>query len=272
MKSLNKTMSVKSYLRVTVFIPVLMLLLSSCASRTTIMVLNAETKEPIVGAVGIAIWTKNKGFFGGFELSTYTAKAVEAVSDKNGHLAFPSVSGSYAISIPHVKVYKPGYVGWDSKRIYFGHHPNDKKRMISKRRENFVMKDQEIFLEPWKDEYTYISHGHFISINGGLYEAGLPTSIYKKTIRYEIPYLINERRALSKEFGKEHEMLHKKQRNVGTNTNFVPNVSHKKTLEEFCPQINKNILTVQDKGMGEGSYRFLIDECQRIEKENNYKK
>lgn len=177
-------------------LPILLLLLQiGCASTTTFRVLDAKTKEPIEGAVGLAMWSKNRGFFGGFELSAYTAKAIEAVSDKEGYLTFPAVGGRYAISTPHVKVYKPGYVGWDSEYIYLGHHPKDKMRMVTKRRENFVMKDQDIFLEPWRDEFTYISHYKIINTPPDIHKI-LYGSRYLEAIWNEAKYRERERKKI----------------------------------------------------------------------------
>ncbi len=178
-----------------------LVILSGCAGTTTFRVLDAETKKPVEGAVAIAMWRKNKGFFGGFELSTYTAKAIEAVSDKGGYLTFPAVSGSYATYTPHVKVYKPGYVGWDSKLIYLGIRGDDIKSARYKRRESFSMKNQDIFLHPWKDEYSFISHSSFISSNANLRKAGIPDSKYEKSIEFESYF-----------YRKEMDLLHKEKK------------------------------------------------------------
>ncbi|MCP4023156.1 MAG: hypothetical protein GY729_15040 [Desulfobacteraceae bacterium] len=164
---------------------------------TTFRVLDAETKEPIQGAVAIAMWTSTKGLPG--LSSTYTAKAIEAESDKNGILKL-TVKGKYARYKPRLKIYKPGYVVWDSKLIYLGCREDDKKRARYKRREGFSMKDQDVFLEPWKDEYTFISHDSLIQPNIFRDEAIPKNSKYDKAIEYETPFYIEERNSLIEEY------------------------------------------------------------------------
>lgn len=168
------------------------ILLGGCASTTTFRVLDAETKEPIKGAVALAMWDSARGFPG---LSVrYTAKAVEAVTGSDGVFQITGPTGSLARVTPRFKVYKPGYVGWDSKLIYLGCRENDIKRARTKRREGFSMKkNQDIYLEPWKDEFTFISHDGFIDTYTNLRkEAGLENSKYEKAIDYERPFRIKE--------------------------------------------------------------------------------
>jgi len=165
-------------------------IISGCAA-STFRVLDAETKKPIEGAVALAMWTKSRGLPG---LSyRYTSKAVEAVSDAQGLLTF-----KWSQYTPHIKIYKPGYVGWDSTLIYLGPHKKNKTLPIYKSREGFTMRDQDIYLEAWKDEYTFISHYFHIVTHPDIYEAGLKRSKYEKSIEYEDPLRSQERRVLSK--------------------------------------------------------------------------
>ena len=119
---------------------------------------------------------------------------MEAESDQFGNLSFPSLTGKYAVVEPRVKVYKPGYVGWDSKLIYLGCHWNNGKIPIYEERNNFKMKDQDIYMEPWKSEYSYISHGMFIDIPVDISKAGVNNSKYLKSIRFEGSLRIKERK------------------------------------------------------------------------------
>lgn len=167
--------------------------LNGCAGATTFRVLDAETKQPIKGAVALAMWTKTRGLPG--LTSTYTAKAVEAVTGADGVFEVPSVLGTLALQTPHLKVYKPGYVGWDSRYIYLGCY--EENRILSReiRREGFSMIDQDILLEHWKKNYSYTSHYSFVQTNGDL--QGYPEikdSKYEKAIEFEIPFFLNERK------------------------------------------------------------------------------
>ncbi|MCP4021745.1 MAG: hypothetical protein GY729_07875 [Desulfobacteraceae bacterium] len=165
---------------------------------TTFRVLDAETKKPLEGAVALAMWYGSKGLPG--LSSTYTAKAVEAVSDENGILKL-TVMGKYARYKPSLKIYKPGYVVWDSKLIYLGYRENDVTRPLQKRREGFSMKDQDVFLESWKDNYSFISHSFLIDTYTDLEdEAGLKNSKYDKAIEYERLFYIEERNSLIEEY------------------------------------------------------------------------
>ncbi|MCI5207551.1 MAG: hypothetical protein D3910_01880 [Candidatus Electrothrix sp. ATG2] len=167
--------------------------LSGCATPTTFRVLDAETKQPIEGAVALAEWTSSSGLPG---LShTDTVKVAEDVSDSEGKLTIPGTIGFNALQTPHIKVYKPGYVGWDSRRIYLGYRGDNITRTRTKKRSNFVMKNQDIFLEPWDDEkHSYISHGNFISTTADFLEAGMRSddSKYRKAIEYEVPFYLKE--------------------------------------------------------------------------------
>lgn len=195
------------------------------AGPTTIRVLDAETKEPIEGAVALAMWKRTKGLPGLY--STYTAKAVEAVSDADGFLRIPMRFGFFALQTPHLKIYKPlpvtiappppivsnqgvpqvgmamqpswmgqppqdtdylpptRYVVWDSRLIYLGPLNNPKLPRL-KKRDHFSMKSQDIYLEPWRDEYTFISHGTLLNMGIlGIHEAGIKESKYRKAADHE---------------------------------------------------------------------------------------
>jgi hypothetical protein len=177
------------------------LLLSGCAASTTFRVLDAETKEPIEGAVALAEWIggSRMGIIAGPTFA-HTAKVVEVVTDSEGKFMIPVVGGSLAMQTPHIKIYKPGYVGWDSRRIYLGYRGTDIKRTRAKKRVGFTMKDQDISLEPWTDEYSFISHSSFIDTNADFGDVGMRSndSKYLKAIDYEIPFYVKEKNMLQK--------------------------------------------------------------------------
>lgn len=176
--------------------------LSGCAASTTFRVLDAETKQPIEGAVALAEWIgyRRMAIIAG-PTSTHTAKIVEVVTDSEGIFQIPVVLGRLAAQTPQLKVYKAGYVGWDSSRIYLGCRANDIKRQRTKKREGFSMEDQDIYLEPWKDEYSFISHYSFLQTFAIFDDVGMKSqdSKYRKAIRYEVPFSSKERDMLYKE-------------------------------------------------------------------------
>jgi hypothetical protein len=166
------------------------LVLNGCTMPTTFRVLDAETKKPIEGAVALAMWDRTRGLPG--LTFTYVAKAVEAETDAAGYFRLPAVVGTLALQKPHIKVYKPGYVGWDSRFIYMGCYETNPMEPILKERD-FSMKSQDLFLEPWKEEYTFISHNKLIQIYGvDLSKAGIKHSQYRKAIDYERPFYVRE--------------------------------------------------------------------------------
>ncbi|HID70808.1 MAG TPA: carboxypeptidase regulatory-like domain-containing protein [Desulfobacterales bacterium] len=188
--------------------------MSGCSTPTTFRVLDAETGNPIEGAVALATWSMGSGWPPGLSYG-YTAKAIEAVSDRDGYFTIPGVTGKIAFNTPFLQVYKPGYVGWNSRRIYLGYYDADIKLARTKRRENFVMKDQDIFLEPWKNDgrYNYNSHGSFIGQPSG-FEEGFEEgenyeSKYWKAKRYETPFSVAERDQWDKEGRRKNRKWHK---------------------------------------------------------------
>ncbi len=127
-----------------------------CYAEITGTVVDAESGEPIEGAVILVEWTVTKGLPG----LNYTEsfKVVEAVSDKNGKVKI--ADGVYDISVapPDVTVYKKGYVAWNDRYVF----PDYKKR------KDFEWKDGYVFrLEKFKAEYSY--HKHVLFINGAIH-------------------------------------------------------------------------------------------------------
>jgi hypothetical protein len=80
------------------------------------IVIDAETGQPIEGAIALAQWFSAGGgaLFEGPQINL--AKAQETYSDKDGRIYFSDLWNT--IKKPsRLTVYKPGYVLWDSKEI-----------------------------------------------------------------------------------------------------------------------------------------------------------
>lgn len=123
---------------------------TGCNAEITGSVVDAETGQPIEGAVILIEWTTIKGLPG---LShTESSKVIEAVTDKDGKF---SVSGfiNPLMQYPHMTVYKKGYVAWNNKYIF----PDYKKRADFKWENGYVFR-----LERFKPEYSFIEHESFI--------------------------------------------------------------------------------------------------------------
>jgi hypothetical protein len=146
----------------------------------TLRVLDEQTREPIEGVVAIAWWSSAHGLPG----LTYhkIAEAVERVSGPDGRLTFPGFATS---TIPHIKVYKPGYVCWDIFEIYKGILFNDISRAYVVDREYPLYQNQDIYLEPWKDKYSYMSHDSFVT--GGEFPTDHAAQFHSAFFKYEIP-------------------------------------------------------------------------------------
>jgi len=122
-------------------------------------VLDAETQQPIEGAVVLVEWTKTHGFG---EYWTESYKVVETLSDKDGVV---KIAGCYSpfVNVPDVTVYKEGYVAWNNKAIY----PEYIKRSDFKWANGFSAK-----LIPF-DGKRYNHADHVLFIHGSIHY-GLP--------------------------------------------------------------------------------------------------
>jgi len=142
----------------------------ACYAEITGIVVDAETGEPIEGAVVLVEWTVEKGFPGLRYHESY--KVIEVVSDKDGKVRIEDGVFNPTVEPPYVTVYKKGYVAWNNKFIF----PDYRKR------KNFEWKDGYIFkLEKFKDEYTHNAHSSFISMAIGSDQSGQKERMFKAT-------------------------------------------------------------------------------------------
>lgn len=140
-----------------VFLLIAVLLTTGCYGTLKGRVIDAETGEPIEGAVAVAEWTRTKGFGNTY---TVSAKVVEAVSDKDGNI---ELDGCYRpfVNEPGLTIYKKGYVAWNNSLIFPSY----------KMREGFEWKSGQVFgMERFKEGYSFDKHVSFIrrSINYSL--------------------------------------------------------------------------------------------------------
>lgn len=149
----------KKLTRLSYLLLMLCILLTSCYGPITGRVIDAETGEPIEGAVIMVEWTKTKGI----GLShTESYKVIEVLTDKDGNAEMEGVD-AFFVDLVRVAVYKKGYVLWSNNNVFKG----------SRTLTSFEWKNNYIFkLNRFKPEYSYIDHTSFISsaIGSGLSE------------------------------------------------------------------------------------------------------
>jgi hypothetical protein len=164
------------------FLALCCLVMTGCGlPATTFKVLDEQTGKPIEGAVAIAYTIKYHGLPG--LQYAHDNEIVEGITDAEGMVTIPPLS-----QIPRMKVYKPGYVGWDSRYVYLGCYKGASYWDFRyERRDGFEYKGQTFYLKPWKNkpmDVSHYSHWKFIYMN-------LPTKskIHFKNIvdQYEIP-------------------------------------------------------------------------------------
>ncbi len=137
----------------------LLSIIAGCYVPITGHIIDAETQQPIEGAVVLVEWTKTHGY-GDHWTESY--KVVEAVSDNDGKVKLEGCFCPFT-NPPDVTVYKKGYVAWNNKYIF----PRYTTRKDFNWQYGFVHK-----MESFKKEYSYRDHVLFIHgcINYGLPE------------------------------------------------------------------------------------------------------
>lgn len=151
---------------------------SGCYAGITVTVVDAETGEPIEGAVIMVEWTKLEGMIGLTNTKSY--KVVEVLTNKKGKAR---ISGVYSPS-PDLRsflVYKKGYVAWSYDYIF----PDYKKRT------DFKWNSRVIKLERFKPEYSYNKHTSFIS---STISAGSDKKLIYEALDWEEKKAFEERR------------------------------------------------------------------------------
>jgi len=136
-----------------------------------VKVIDAETEQPIEGAVLLAQWTIPSGMAGFSSSSNY--KVVESVSNKDGQMRVEGVTKS-GVNKPKVTVYKKGYVAWNSRLIF----PDYIYRKDFRWRDGYVFK-----LEQFKPEYSHSKHVSFIY---STHSSGADTGLFSKSWDWEV--------------------------------------------------------------------------------------
>jgi hypothetical protein len=151
----------------------LVFLTGSCYGEISDRVLDAETGQPIEGAVVLVQWTVTKGMPGITYNEVY--KIIEEETDKNGRF---TISGIYnpLVNPPYIVIYKAGFVAWRNDFIF----PGWEKRTDFKYENGLVIK-----LEKFKEGFSYEEHHGFMDL--GIIGASLErTPKFNKALSIEL--------------------------------------------------------------------------------------
>ena len=155
------------------------------------IVVDAETGEPIEGAVAIAFWRKPDPQGPWWEVTGMVASRVEeAVSNEEGMIYIDDFWDwkLFEDDKPALTVYKPGYVCWDQKYIF----PKGKRTDFGK--ENRVVR-----VEKWKKGYSYIEHEGFILSVTHNETLKAKEKLFESAFNYEERFRIRERNEINKQ-------------------------------------------------------------------------
>ena len=165
-----------------IFLAILLSLfiVTGCEGTITGVVVDAETGQPIEGAVILVEWTQAKGLPGMSYTESY--KVVEVVTDEEGKASLEGVANPF-VSSPRVTVYKKGYVAWNNEFIF----PDWKKRTDFKWENNYVFK-----LEKFKPKYSYRKHLSFIRASIASFDEGNKKQKMKNAYEWEVDKVVQE--------------------------------------------------------------------------------
>lgn len=138
-------------------------------STITVKVVDAETDEPIEGAVVLVQWTKTTGI--GYKATSHY-KVLEEVSDRHGKITIPGLF-KFGVDAPWLVVYKKGYTAWRHNYIF----PSYDKRTNFRWKEGYVFK-----LKKFQPKHSFKQHVSFIS---SAYTEAPPESEFEKAYRWE---------------------------------------------------------------------------------------
>ena len=123
----------------------------SCGAEITGKVIDAETQQPIEGALILVEWTIAKGLPGMSQTEPHEIE--EVLSKKDGSFKIKTYLNPF-LDNPRITIYKKAYVAWNNEYIFPGWTKRDK----------FELRDgMSIRLEPFKKEYSRADHVSFLN-------------------------------------------------------------------------------------------------------------
>lgn len=133
-----------------VFLSAMILMAPGCYAEMTGTVIDAETGQPIEGAVVLVEWSVEKGIPG--MMITERIKVTESITDKDGKVQLAGHLNP-SVNPPLVVIYKAGYVAWRSDFIF----PDYIKRTDFDWQNHYVFK-----MEKFKKGYLHSKHISFL--------------------------------------------------------------------------------------------------------------
>jgi len=135
---------------------IMTMMLTGCYLPISGWVIDAETQQPIEGAVVLVEWVETGGLPG---LAFHTVyKIAETETDSKGKFSLPGAYSIFGVDRPVMVIYKQGYVAWRNMTVF----PDGKLR-----------KDYDVWqhgyrykLERFKENYSR-SH-HFFFMGGSI--------------------------------------------------------------------------------------------------------
>ena len=158
----------------------------------TAIIVDANSGEPIEGAVAIAIWRKHSikeaAWFEGGKMMP--VRIEEAISDKEGKVYFEDFWDWHLFENrnPRLTVYKFGYVCWDQKQIFM---PLEGSTV----RKDFNERNRLVRMRKWPKDFSFVRHGGFVDYStgyGDMHKAD--KTLFLKAFRAEDQYIMDERK------------------------------------------------------------------------------
>lgn len=159
----------------------LVLMVSSCNAEITGTVVDAETGQPIEGAVVLIQWTKTIGMPGMTHHEVH--KVIEIETLINGKFSVSKIINPL-INNPEIVIYKKNYVAWRNDTIFPG---------WQERKDFKLSKVMVIKLEKFKESFSRYDHYGFL-IHGIIGANNELTPIFSKTSNDELKKALHEKK------------------------------------------------------------------------------
>ena len=156
-------------------------LFASCGMHHNIKgkVIDAQTGEPVEGAVVAIKWIRYKIGPPGYPTPKERYGTTENVTDTQGSYTIPY----YPIGTHFMGVYKSGYVCWSSDTIFNPDGKNEDEMFV--RRWEEVDSGMVVKLEPKTADFPKLKHASFVVQDVGIKLSSSPTPLFNKAIKEE---------------------------------------------------------------------------------------
>jgi len=202
-----------------IFLIFIMLSATGCTTTIRGRVVDAETGEPVEGAVYAIHWFRFHGCCMGIKIGDGSGEerleVADGFTDADGYFEIPKYQPTLFMSpIFRMGVYKKGYIVWDDEEnirwdevdeYYAGKKGREREELFLRRWE---LKDGMVIrLDPWKDSYspyTRYAHAKFLCSFSGA--TGVDSILFYEEVRPECPFF----RKHVKEYQNYRKKLHER--------------------------------------------------------------